>query len=188
MSASFLESPSSDGRCVVLAGARHSAAAGVSERLLEAGYHVLLVEDLPTDDRGAVARLVAAHSNLPAAVDRARVASLGFGAAGTQAFLAACARDDAACVVVVSGRLWFEELSPAHPSQPLELALNLSCPVLLVAGDSDAELPEADRARAADVLSQFFRTFDIVTRPGDGTTALEDEAAAALLSFLDENL
>ncbi len=139
------------------------------------------------DREGAalVASLLARLADQPG-MDREREPVLaGLGRGGTLAFLAACTAARAGGVVLVGAPLVYSELGPERPVQPLELALNLACPCLLVWGTDDPATPAAERERARQVLSQFSRSFDIVALPGAAPGA-RPETGPALERFLRE--
>ncbi|MCZ6597649.1 MAG: dienelactone hydrolase family protein [Planctomycetota bacterium] len=130
-------------------------------------------------------------------VDAERIAALGFCMGGCFAFLLGCASTRVAATVDFYGRIVYPDLSAEKPVQPLELALNLGCPLLAFFGEGDASIPMADVERMRTVLSQFARNFDIVTYPSAGHGFFNDkkttfdEAAAAdawrrMLEFLRE--
>lgn len=93
---------------------------------------------------------------------------LGFGAGATHAFLFACHSRDLEAAVMFHGPVTYPRLSAARPMQPLELGLNLSCPLLALYGEQDPALSADERAQMERVLSQFARDFDIVVYPGEG--------------------
>jgi dienelactone hydrolase len=121
-------------------------------------------------DRRVLADLEAALERLGREpdVDPERVALVGLGAGGTWAFLAACASSRAAAVVDVQGRLVHDRLDRETPLQPLELALNLGAPALIVLGADDPATPPDEVERARAVLTQFARDFELHALPGFG--------------------
>ena len=176
-------------------------ARGLGAALEAAGLRVARVAPAAgpdEDDRAALARLGGALAKVAAdeGIDAERVAVVGCGPAAVAAFLLACRAEGIAALVLLQPTLVRARLDAARPFQPLEMALNLGCPVQLQYGARGAErVPEeVELARAA--LSQSARTFDIVVHPeagdrfhdaGDGGPA----AAAAherALAFLREHL
>lgn len=178
----------------------------VARRFAEAGY-ACIAPDLfarggaagaepswaALSDRVAVRDLDAAVAWLGAreGVDAERVAAVGLGGGGTLAFLLGCRSDRASAVVDVGGPLAYPALSAAKPSQPLELALNLACPLLALVGADDPATPPGEVELARRVLSQFAKHFDIVAYPAAGPPILDvrrsDAAADAwerILGFL----
>ena len=115
------------------------------------------------DLEGAVEALAARSE-----VDPERIGTVGFCLGGKLAFLLGCRSTQIAAVVDFYGRVAYEELDADHPIQPLEMALNLSAPVLAFFGEEDASIPPEHLARMREVLSQFAVHFDIVTFPGAG--------------------
>ncbi|MFT5478675.1 MAG: carboxymethylenebutenolidase [Planctomycetota bacterium] len=157
------------------------------------------VASLP--DRRTAADLEAAANWLAAddAVDSQSIAVLGFCAGGNQAFLMACQSRRVAAVVVYYGRMVYPDLSAAKPVQPLEMALNLSAPLLAFFGQLDPSIPVEDVDAMERTLAQFSKESDVVRMPGVGhgfANALRpgwDEAAAGVawertLGFLAESL
>lgn len=118
------------------------------------------LEALP--DRRALADLEGALAWLGAReeLDERSLGVAGRGHGGTLAFLAACTSRRVAAAVSLGGGVLYPGLSAAHPTQPLELHLNLDRPFLLVRlrgasgeapGDLEVELlTERLRAGAKD--------------------------------------
>lgn len=171
-------------------------------RLAEAGFGVLAAdlhqrgdgpgETLP--DRQVLGDLdgVVRYLKAQPGVRADRIAVVGFGAGATHAFLFACHSRDLDAAVMFHGPVTYPRLSAARPMQPLELALNLSCPLLAFYGDQDEELPAEQRDQMERVLSQFARDFDIVAYPGEGREFYRANAASdawqRASSFLEEHL
>ena len=127
------------------------------------------VDALP--DRRALADLDASLRALAARpeVDRSCVAVVGFCMGGNLAFQLACtSRERIAAVVDYYGRIVYRELSGNHPIQPLELALNLGCPLLAHFGAEDATIPAEHRAELEERLTMFSRDFELVVHAGAG--------------------
>jgi dienelactone hydrolase len=181
------------------------AARAASERLEREGYRVLAPELRLSGadalgDRAALAELERAAAALAARADVAseRIAVLGFGRGGTLAFLLGCTSRRIAAVVDVGGPLVYPELSSARPIQPLELALNLDRPLLLVSASRDPAFPPRDVELCRESLSSAGKHFDIFAleaEPGflDEESARFDERAAGeawrrILDFLHEAL
>ena len=87
-------------------------------------------------------------------------------------------------VVSLGGRVVRDALSATHPLQPLEMALNLGCPFLGVFAEGDAALPAGELEHARAVLSQFARSFDIVSLPGADPGFHDGEVADRVVDFL----
>ena len=154
------------------------------------------VQSLP--DRRALADLDGALRALHARPElaRSRVAVLGFCMGGNLAFQLACtSREPLAAVVDYYGRIVYPEQTSAHPIQPLELALNLACPLLAHFGALDQAIPPEHVTELEERLRMFSREFEVVvhegaghgfqneTRPGyDGVAA--ERAWAQTLAFL----
>ncbi|MFT5286484.1 MAG: dienelactone hydrolase [Planctomycetota bacterium] len=98
-------------------------------------------------------------------VDADRLSVVGFGAGGTHAFLLGCASCNVAAIVNFESPLIYAELAANQPIQPLEMALNLSAPLLAFFSDSNPELLES-KQRLEVVGSQFAKDFDIVGHSG----------------------
>lgn len=142
-------------------------------------------------DRAACARLddLVDHLAEDPLLDGERAAIVGLGRGGTLAYLFACHSSRVTGAASLGGPLTYPELGPARPVQPLELALNLGCPLLWVCAQDDPATPAAAREGARALLSQFARTFDIVTLPGPvPPSGSRGEARAALVRFLGEVL
>ena len=157
----------------------------IAERLARGG-HVVLAPDLEgrPGDRPAVAALEAAAAALcgDPAVDEERVAAVGCGLGGTLAFLLGCHSRRLAAVVDVSGPVTYAALDPLHPVQPLEMALNLSCPLLAVFGERDPGILPADFEALRERLAAFARPALVEVVPG---VALEsDDVWTRTLAFL----
>jgi carboxymethylenebutenolidase len=131
-------------------------------------------------------------------VDPERLGAIGFCMGGTYVFLLACTSRRLACAVDYYGRVLYSELSSKKPIQPLELALNLSCPLLAHFGDQDDSIPGDHVERLRSTLDQFAKDAEIrVHRAGHGffndTRGRYDAAAAtaswgASLEFLRTHL
>ena len=149
-----------------------------ARRLAAAGF-VVAAPDLAEAD-GADRRVLADLDEAARAlgerdeVDAERIAAVGFGAGGTYAFLLGCTSTRVGAVVDFGGGLVYPELSAEKPTQPLELALNLGCPLLGLFGEEDPSVPAEDVERMRAVLSQFSREFDILTYPGAGHGFFDD--------------
>jgi dienelactone hydrolase len=124
----------------------------------------LACEDLPRGDRAATAAIAAELARL------GRGSLLGLGPGSSLALLAACASSSVAACALVGGALVLERLSAERPSQPLELALNLGCPLFVFHGSADPEFPPAHVALARAKLDQFAReaTFEAFADAGAG--------------------
>lgn len=168
-----------------------------TERLARAGHAVLVPELRAQGDRATLNDLdhALAELRVRAGAEADDVAVLGAESGGTHAFLLGCHSRDVAACVCVSAPVVYPVLDAARPMQPLEMALNLSCPLLALYGEEDADVPPEQRAQLTQVLSQFARDFDIVTYPGVGPRFLDrdvdehapdavDDAWGRILSFL----
>jgi dienelactone hydrolase len=173
------------------------APASLGERLAGAGYVVVVPEDAEaTGDRRTVADLEAGAAWLAGheSVDAERIGVIGFGVAAVHAFLLGCQSRRIAAVVCFQACLIYADLSSARPVQPLEMALNLSAPLLAFFGEDDAAVPAEHVERLRGVLSQFAKTFEVYTYPGAGPGFFaDDEAARAdacekMLAFLSDSL
>lgn len=121
-------------------------------------------------DRRAVADLEAAAATLAQRpdVDARRLAVVGFGPGGTLAFLLGCQSRRIGAVVDFYGPIVYDELSADRPVQPLEMALNLSAPLLAIFGEADGSIPLDHVRKMGEVLSQFAKPHEILTLPGAG--------------------
>lgn len=191
----FLPPASTEGGAsgVVLLAPPYALDAGLearAARLVDAGFAVLAPDlftrergsarDLPElPDRRALADVVAALARLASesGVDPRRIAVVGLGAGGTLAFLSGCHSARPTAVVSLGGRVVRDALSAIHPLQPLEMALNLSCPFLGLFAANDRGLPAGELEHVRAVLSQFARSFDIVSLPGADPDFHESEGA-----------
>ena len=160
--------------------------AGLVEVLTEAGYHVLILRDLPAEDRQGISVMEAACEWIRKNLAAESLVAIGAGEGGTRAFLLGCMSSLPQAVINIEGPLIRSELSREQPFQPLEMALNLSCPLLAIYGEESSALGPQDRAYSSEVLSQFARTFDIVTRNGVGQNPLESVEFARILTFLEQ--
>jgi carboxymethylenebutenolidase len=109
-------------------------------------------------------------------VDGARLAVIGLGRGGTLAYLAGCASRRVAAVVDAGGSLVRGELSAAHPHEPLELALNLGAPLLVLLGQDDPSTPAPQAARIEQALSRAMRSFELERVAGCGLRFLDRAA------------
>lgn len=146
-------------------------------------------------DIDGAAALLAARSE----ADGDRIAAVGFCMGGTLAFLSGCTSSRFAGVVEFYGRVLYPELSAAKPIQPLELALNLDCPLLAFFGELDEGIPSEDLDRMRTTLASAAKNFEIVCypearhgffndrRPNHDPQAAED-AWRRTLTFLREDL
>jgi dipeptidyl aminopeptidase/acylaminoacyl peptidase len=167
---------------VHLDAAQGGATQALAEHLVDAGLAVLVL-DPPADgrvpsDRVAVLDLEAALGALADrdGVDGGRLAVVGLGAGGTLAFLAGCASRRVAAVVVAGGSLVRGALDAAHPTEPLELALNLGAPVLVLHGTDDPATPPEQSAQVEVALSRSFRAFELERVRGLGSRFLDPGA------------
>jgi carboxymethylenebutenolidase len=132
------------------------------------------VASLP--DRRVLGDLECALERLAAepGVDARRLGAAGFCMGGNYAFLLGCASRRLSALVDFYGRFVYRELSPAKPVQPLELALNLSCPMLAIFGEKDPSISREDVDRLRRVMDQFAREVTIVVYPGVGHGFMND--------------
>jgi carboxymethylenebutenolidase len=113
-------------------------------------------------DLDAAARRLAGEP----AVDSDRIATLGFCMGGCYAFLLGCHSRRIAAVVDFYGRIVYPDLDQNKPVQPLEMALNLSAPLLAVFGEDDSSIPAEHVEALRDALTRFARSFELKTIPG----------------------
>lgn len=126
-----------------------------------------LQADRRLPDRRALSDIDGAAAFLAARseADGDRIAAVGFCMGGTLAFLSGCTSRRLAGVVEFCGRVLYPELSAAKPIQPLELALNLDCPLLAFFGELDEGIPSEDVDRMRTVLDSAAKNFEIVCYP-----------------------
>jgi carboxymethylenebutenolidase len=121
------------------------------------------------DLEGALDRLAAEPG-----VDRAKLGAIGFCMGGNYAYLLGCSSRRVRGVVDFYGRFIYRELSPNKPIQPLELALNLSCPMLAMFGERDPSITTEDVEKLRKVMDQFAREVTVVTFPDAGHGFMND--------------
>ena len=132
-------------------------------------------------------------------VDAERLAVVGFCMGGNYAFQLGCTSRRLAAVVDFYGRLVYGELSQLHPIQPLELSLNLSCPLLGLFGGRDESIPPEQVERLESTLTQFAKRCEIEVYPDAGHGFFNPtrsgyhegsarDAWARVLEFLTEEL
>ena len=109
------------------------------------------------------------------AADRLGVVGLCLG--GNLAFQLACTSRRLVAAVDFYGRLVYPGLSPEHPIQPLELALNLSCPVLFHFGSEDRSIPPEHLERLERTLGPFMKDYELARWAGAGHGFLRRGAA-----------
>ena len=151
-------------------------------------------------DRRVAGDLESAAAYLAERCDVAgRLGVLGSSTGGTQAFLFACRSRRVEAAVLLYAPLVYGELSASKPVQPLEMALNLSAPLLAVFGGRDDWAPPEHARRLRDTLGSFAKPFEELTVPGAGHGFLdprrpvheEEEAGrvwSRVLQFLDRAL
>jgi carboxymethylenebutenolidase len=157
------------------------------------------VASLP--DRRVLGDLESALERLAAepGVEGRRLGAVGFCMGGNYAYLLGCASRRVAAVVDFYGRFVYRELSPEKPVQPLELTLNLSCPMLAIFGEKDPSISPEDVARFEKVMDQFARDVTVVRFPAAGHGFMNDrrrsydpeaagEAWTLAVGFLREHL
>jgi carboxymethylenebutenolidase len=132
------------------------------------------VASLP--DRRVLGDLEGALDRLSAdpEVDAKKLAAVGFCMGGNYAYLLGCASRRVSAVVDFYGRFVYRELSPNKPVQPLELALNLSCPMLAMFGERDPSITKEDVEKLRKVMDQFAREVTVVMFPGAGHGFMND--------------
>jgi pimeloyl-ACP methyl ester carboxylesterase len=144
--------PSTSQRPVVVVAARALTAA-IAPVLRAGGRCVgfLAHEELPTGDRAALAAIAVELTRLE------RADLLGIGPGSPLALLLACTSSAVSGCALIGGPLVYPRLDAARPTQPLELALNLACPLHVFHGSHDPDLPPAHVALARAKLAQFAR-------------------------------
>jgi carboxymethylenebutenolidase len=107
-------------------------------------------------------------------VDANALGTMGFCMGGNYAYLLGCTSRRVSAVVDFYGRFTYPELSPNKPVQPLEMALNLSCPMLALFGEADPSIPGEAIERFRRTMDQFARDVTVATFPGAGHGFLND--------------
>lgn len=115
-----------------------------------------------------------AHLASDPGVHARQLGAMGFCMGGNYAYMLGCTSRRTSAVIDFYGRFVYRELSPQKPIQPLELALNLSCPILAIFGEADPSIPAEDVERFRKTMDQFARDATIVTIPGVGHGFLND--------------
>jgi carboxymethylenebutenolidase len=110
--------------------------------------------------------------------DGSKLAAVGFCMGGNHAYQLGCASRRVKCVVDFYGRLEYAELSAAKPIQPIELALNLSVPLLAFFGERDTSIPPEQVQRFRRLLDQAAKHAEIVTYPEAGHGFFNDARAS----------
>ncbi len=156
----------------------------IGSRELVVESHALspLAQDSDRHARVELDRALEGLARRPA-VDRTRLAALGFGRGGTLAFLLGCTRDLAA-VVDVEGSVLYPALSAERPIQPLELALNFGGAFLGLFSSASGRVGHEERELLRQSLSSAARPFDIVVGP----RTLDEELWPRVHAFLGEHL
>jgi carboxymethylenebutenolidase len=122
------------------------------------------------DLEGALERLAAEPG-----VDARKLGAVGFCMGGNYAYLLGCSSRRVKAVVDFYGRFIYRELSPNKPVQPLDFALNLSCPMLALFGEQDPSISMEDVEKFRKVMDQFSRDVTIITFPGVGHGFMNDK-------------
>jgi carboxymethylenebutenolidase len=115
-----------------------------------------------------------AHLASDPEVDAKRLGAIGFCMGGNYAFLLGCKSMRTRAVVDFYGRFIYKDLTANKPMQPLEMALNLSCPLLAIFGEEDPSITREDVAKFRKTLEQFAKDATIVTFAGAGHGFLND--------------
>jgi len=164
------------------------------EALVSAGFALARVDvpEGPDRQRLADTALVLRALRERPDVDAERVAALGCGVGGTLAYLLGCHSDGLEAVVDVGGGLVYPELDARRPMQPLEMALNLSAPLLFVHGTLDENVPTAHVRDLERTLDQFAKRCETVAVGGVGPDFFRPAAAgydeAAVRTVLERTL
>jgi dienelactone hydrolase len=101
-------------------------------------------------------------------VDPDRLGATGFCMGGNYAFLLGCHSRRLRAVADFYGRFIYHELDANKPVQPLDLAINLSCPLLAIFGALDPAISLADIELLRETLARSSRDFTIEVLPGAG--------------------
>jgi carboxymethylenebutenolidase len=135
--------------------------------------------------RGAVASLpdrrvlgdlegALAHLSRDSRVDASALGAVGFCMGGNYALLLGCTSRRLSAVVDFYGRFVYRELSAQKPTQPLDMLLNLSVPLLAMFGEDDPSIAREDVARLRETLDRFAKEHTLVTFPGVGHGFMND--------------
>jgi carboxymethylenebutenolidase len=106
------------------------------------------------------------------------VAVAGACLGGTLAFLLACTSTRVSAALAFHAPLVYPELDARRPIQPLELALNLGCPLFACYGAEDGLVPPADVERLRRTLGAAAKELELVTIPDAAHAFLDEDAAA----------
>ena len=100
-----------------------------------------------------------------------KIGIIGFCSGGRQVYIAACNIPEFdAAVDCWGGRVVMskENLTPANPVSPLDMTPNLSCPLLGLFGEDDANPDPAQVATIEAELKKHNKTYEFHTYPGAG--------------------
>ena len=111
-------------------------------------------------------------------VDWSKLCAVGFCMGGNHAYQLGCTSRRVRCVVDFYGSLVYAELSSAKPIQPIELALNLSVPMLAIFGGRDASIPPEHVQRFRELLDQAAKHVEFVLYPDAGHGFFNDTRAS----------
>lgn len=104
------------------------------------------------------------------ATSNGKVGVIGYCSGGRQAYLAACLLDIDAAVDCYGGRVVAgpDELSPAHPTAPIDLTPQMRAPLLGLFGAEDANPSPEHVARMRAALEANDKTFEFHSYEGAG--------------------
>lgn len=103
-----------------------------------------------------------------------KVGSVGFCMGGLYSYLLATKSAQLSAAAAFYGRIIYAETSENKPESPLDLALNLKCPLLANYGETDQSIPVAHVEQLKEKLKQGTQPWKINIYPGAGHAFFND--------------
>lgn len=103
-----------------------------------------------------------------------KVGSVGFCMGGLYSYLLATKSSQVSAAVDFYGRIIYPETSENKPESPIDLALNLKCPLLANYGETDQSIPVAHVEQLKAKLAQGQQPWKINIYPGAGHAFFND--------------
>ncbi|MDG2307371.1 MAG: dienelactone hydrolase family protein [Candidatus Binatia bacterium] len=107
-------------------------------------------------------------------VTESAIGILGFCLGGQYALMAACRLPQITACASFYGMLRYAERSERKPASALDMAPQLSCPLVGLYGADDSLIPTADVSELRDILERGGKEFDLVTYEGAGHAFLNE--------------